>query len=343
MSGKASMTMVSGALFKPALSVVIPCYNEQGSIQPLLDRLLPVCRSTFGESFEIVLVDDGSRDQTWNEIVEHANKVFSVLGIKLARNSGHQLALSAGLQQASGDYIFVLDADLQDPPELLPDMLKLVKDGSDVVYGQRRERAGETWFKRKSANWFYRLLSRLSDIDIPKDTGDFRLMTRRVLDQFNAMPESHRFVRGMVSWIGFRQSALLYDREERFNGQSHYPLKKMLSFAADAITSFSVVPLRLASIMGAIISCASAIAMAGVGISFLLGSTIEGWASLAVLILFIGGAQLLFLGIIGEYVGRIYSESKKRPLYVVDHVYRSQIATNPVAEMQEMIKAAHSA
>lgn len=333
--------MSVGSISNPVLSVVIPCYNEEGSIQPLLSRLIPVCQRSVGESFEIVLIDDGSTDGTWHEIVEQADKLPNLVGVKLARNCGHQLALSAGLHQARGEQIFILDADLQDPPELLPDMLQLVKAGNDVVYGRRRERAGETWFKRKSAGWFYSILSSLSDVDIPKDTGDFRLITRRVLEQLNAMPESHRFVRGMVSWIGFEQAPLLYDRDERFQGETHYPLKKMLSFAADAITSFSVVPLRIASIVGAIISVLSAAAMIAVGISFMMGSTIQGWASLAVLILFIGGVQLLFLGIIGEYVGRIYSESKKRPLYIVDRIYQTASSRNPILQMHDLIKTAH--
>jgi dolichol-phosphate mannosyltransferase len=327
----------------PALSVVIPCYNEAGSIKPLLDRLLPVCRFSFGESFEVILIDDGSKDSTWAEITEYANIHPHIAGVSLARNSGHQRALTAGLTQARGDFIFVLDADLQDPPELLPEMMRIMRDGSDVVYGQRRERAGETWFKKKTASWFYRALSRLSDVDIPKDTGDFRLMTRRVLDQFNSMPESHRFVRGMISWIGFKQTALQYDRDERFNGETHYPLKKMLAFAADAITSFSVVPLRLASIVGALVSAASLFGMLGVIVNYFMGNTIAGWASLAVLTLFIGGTQLLFLGIIGEYVGRIYSESKQRPLFIIDSVYRGEAALDPVASMHEKIRKSQNA
>lgn len=328
----------------PALSVVIPCYNEEGGIAPLLDRLLPACEASFGRSFEVILIDDGSKDRTWSEILSSAQKHPEIIGLKLSRNYGHQKALSAGLKQVRGHYVFVLDADLQDPPELLPQMLHLSKQGSDVVYGQRRERAGETWFKRKSATWFYQILSKLSDVQIPKDTGDFRLMTRRVVDQLNAMPESHRFIRGMVSWVGFKQEALLYDRDERFVGETHYPLKKMLSFAADALTSFSIVPLRVASIFGALISLLSGFGLIGVGVSYLLGQTIAGWASLAVLVLFIGGAQLLVLGIIGEYVGRIYSESKQRPLYIVDTVYRSDQrgSHNPVAEMHDMIRKAQN-
>lgn len=326
----------------PALSVVIPCYNEEGGIGPLLARLLPACEGSFGRSYEVILIDDGSKDQTWPEIRASAERNSNIVGLKLSRNYGHQKSLSAGLKQVRGTYIFVLDADLQDPPELLPQMLHLAKQGSDVVYGQRRERAGETWFKRKSAAWFYQILSKLSDVQIPKDTGDFRLMTRRVVDLLNSMPESHRFIRGMVSWVGFRQEALLYDRDERFVGETHYPLKKMLSFAADALTSFSIVPLRVASIFGALISLLSGFGLIGVGISYLLGQTIAGWASLAVLVLFIGGAQLLVLGIIGEYVGRIYSESKQRPLYIIDSIFRADGAQNPVAEMHDLIRNAQN-
>lgn len=333
----------SEILHKPSLTVVVPCFNEEGSIGPLLNRLVPVCHSSFGDSFEIVLIDDGSHDNTWIEIRDNAEANAHIIGIKLARNSGHQRALSAGLANAQGDYVLVLDADLQDPPELLPDMLNVVRSGSDVVYGQRRERAGETWFKKQTASWFYRLLSRLSDIDIPKDTGDFRLMTRRVVEHFNAMPESHRFVRGMISWVGFKQTALLYDRHERHFGDTHYPIKKMLSFAADAITSFSVVPLRMASFAGAIISMASLLGMIGVVANYLVGNTLEGWASLAVLILFIGGTQLLFLGVIGEYVGRIYSETKRRPLFIIDEVYRGKLAVNPVVTLQETLRKAQNA
>lgn len=336
--------MKTATLITPSLSVVIPCYNEEQGIKPLLARLLPVCENSFGRSFEVILIDDGSRDQTWIEIVSNADSFPNVVGIKLSRNYGHQKALSAGLKQARGDYIFILDADLQDPPELLPSMLRMLQNGSDVVYGQRRERAGETWFKRESASLFYRVLSKLSDIDIPKDTGDFRLMTRRVLDQLNIMPESHRFIRGMVSWIGFKQEAILYDRDERTVGETHYPLKKMLSFAVDAVTSFSIIPLRIASICGALISVLSCIGMAGVAASYLFGQTIAGWASLAVLILFIGGTQLLVLGIIGEYVGRIYSENKRRPLYIIDGIYSTteKSRENPVGQMHTMIREAHN-
>lgn len=335
--------MNTAALITPSLSVVVPCYNEEKGIKELLARLLPVCQNAFGRSFEVILIDDGSKDQTWKEIRSNSDSFPNVIGIKLSRNYGHQKALSAGLQQAQGEYIFILDADLQDPPELLPSMLHMIQNGNDVVYGKRRARAGETWFKRKSASLFYRILSKLSDVEIPKDTGDFRLMTRRVLNQLNAMPESHRFIRGMVSWIGFKQEAILYDRDERSIGETHYPLKKMLSFAVDAVTSFSIVPLRIASICGALISVLSCLGMVGVAVSYLFGETIAGWASLAVLILFIGGTQLLVLGIIGEYIGRIYSENKRRPLYIIDGVYSSteHSKQNPVGQMHAMIREAH--
>ena len=323
----------------PKLSVVVPCYNEEKGIDALIARLLPICNESFGRSFEILLVDDGSADGTWRKICSNADSSPNVVGVKLARNSGHQLALSAGLQQAAGDYIFILDADLQDPPELLPEMLAQIRQGNDVVFGQRRQRAGETWFKRKTASVFYRTLSRLSAIEIPKDTGDFRLMTRRVLDELNAMPECHRFVRGMVSWIGFKQTALLYDRHARFDGESHYPLKKMLSFAVDAITSFSVVPLRLASIFGAVCSAFSIFFMMFVAVNYLMGNTVQGWASLAMIVLFIGGVQLLFLGIVGEYVGRIYGEVKRRPLYALEGVYKGKLAENPVGEIHTRLEA----
>jgi glycosyltransferase involved in cell wall biosynthesis len=334
--------MKNASTHDPALSVVIPCYNEEHGIAPLLARLLPVCQASFGHSFEVILIDDGSKDHTWQEIVSNADLVPNIVGLKLSRNYGHQKALSAGLNQVRGDYIFVLDADLQDPPELLSRMLEMVQQGNDVVYGQRRERAGETWFKRESASWFYRVLSKLSDVEIPKDTGDFRLMTRRVVDQLNAMPESHRFIRGMVSWIGFKQGALHYDRDERLVGETHYPLKKMISFAIDAVTSFSIIPLRIASWFGAFISAVSCLGMIGVAISYLFGNTIAGWSSLAVLILFIGGTQLLVLGIIGEYVGRIYSDNKRRPLYIIDGIYSSaeHNKLNPVGEMHELIRKA---
>jgi dolichol-phosphate mannosyltransferase len=325
---------------RPALSAVVPCYNEEPGVAPLVARLSAACAASFGESYEILLVDDGSRDQTWTEIMAAAARTPQVIGLRLARNSGHQIALSAGLRHARGEYAFILDADLQDPPELLPEMLALMALGNDVVYGQRRARAGETWFKRASARCFYRILSRLSDVEISRDTGDFRLISRRVLDALNAMPENHRFVRGMIAWIGFRQVPLVYDREPRFAGTSHYPLGRMLAFAADAITGFSVVPLRLATLSGALISAVAVLMMLAVVAAWLMGDTVQGWASLAVLTLFSGGVQLLFLGIIGEYVGRIYSASKQRPLYIVDRTCGRAAPVSETASEERMARRA---
>ncbi|MBO9516501.1 MAG: glycosyltransferase family 2 protein [Porphyrobacter sp.] len=310
---------------QPQLSVVVPVFNEEAGLDALLARVTPVCEATFGKSYEILLVDDGSTDRSWAIITAYADILPQVKGIKLSRNYGHQLALTAGLEHARGDYVFILDADLQDPPELLPTMLSKLRQGYDVAYGQRTARAGETKFKKASASLFYRMLGRLVDVEIPRDTGDFRLMSRRVTLQLNAMPERYRFVRGMVGWIGFNQIAVPYDREARFAGETHYPLRKMIRFAIDAITSFSVVPLRCASLLGIAFGVLGMVALGWVGISWLSGGTVTGWTSLAALILIIGSVQLLVLGVFGEYLGRMYMETKRRPLFIVDQV-RAQSA-----------------
>jgi polyisoprenyl-phosphate glycosyltransferase len=323
------------------LSVVIPCFNEAEGITELLRRVSASARASFGDDYEIILVNDGSTDSSWNHICAHVEDDNHVVGVNLARNHGHQLALSAGLDNSRGAHIFILDADLQDPPELLAVMMQQVKAGHDVVFGQRRTRAGETAFKRSTATLFYRLIDKLVDIRIPQDTGDFRLMTRRVLKHLNAMPERYRFVRGMVSWIGYRQTAVLYDRDARFAGETKYPVRKMIAFAIDAITSFSVVPLRLASWVGAVASIAGLLALCWVFIAWMAGNTISGWTSLAVIILIIGSAQLIMLGIIGEYIGRMYMESKRRPLFIIDQIYTKQRKTvNPVQEMRHQIESA---
>ena len=222
------------------LSVVVPCFNEEDNLGELWRRVTDVCKETCGHDYEFVLVDDGSKDKTWEIIQKLTEDDDNVVGVRLSRNHGHQLALSAGLENCSGKRILIIDADLQDPPELLPKMMEMMDTGIDVVYGQRKDRAGETFFKRLTAKMFYRVLDSLVDIKIPLDTGDFRLMSRRVLEGLISMPEQHRFVRGMVSWLGFRQEPLYYDRHERFAGETNYPLSKMAKFAIDAITSFSV-------------------------------------------------------------------------------------------------------
>jgi dolichol-phosphate mannosyltransferase len=326
---------------KRDLSVVVPVYNEEAGLDALLARTLPVCQAEFGANFEIILVDDGSSDRSWAIIAGHADASPNIVGVKLSRNYGHQLALTAGLKLARGDYVFVLDADLQDPPELLPQMLAKAREGYDVVYGQRIARAGETVFKRATANLFYRLLSAMVDVSIPRDTGDFRLMTRRVVAHFNAMPERFRFVRGMVGWLGFKQIAVHYQRDARFAGETHYPLRKMLRFATDAITSFSTIPLRFASLLGMGFGVAGLLALVWVGVSWLSGGTVHGWTSLAALILILGSMQLLMLGIFGEYLGRMYMESKQRPLYLVDEVYKqAEITSGAVVDISDELRRA---
>jgi glycosyltransferase involved in cell wall biosynthesis len=320
------------------LSVVVPCYNEEESIEALLERLIPVCEKEVSGVYEIVLVNDGSVDRTWEMIVAATNKRKSIVGVNLSRNCGHQLALSAGLEICQGEEVFILDADLQDPPELLPEMRQKLAEGYDVAYGTRIHRAGETWFKQFSASVFYRVLDKLSDVSIPRDTGDFRLMTRRVLEQLNGMPERFRFVRGMVSWIGFKQVAVPYNRDERFAGETHYPLRKMMRFALDAVTSFSTVPLRIASHLGFVCSVIALAMFGWVAANFLLGYTVPGWASLASIILLMGGVQLLVLGIFGEYLGRMYMETKQRPLYIIEQVYRQEADQNPVHQYLEDIR-----
>lgn len=263
-----------------------------------------------------------------------------VVAINLSRNHGHQLALSAGLQMCKGERIFIIDADLQDPPELLPLMMARMDDGCDVIYGQRIKREGETVFKKTTAMAFYRLLDRLVDIDIPRDTGDFRLMSRRALDILNSMPEHHRFIRGMVSWIGLRQEALPYDRAARFAGESKYPLSKMIRFAIDAITGFSVRPLRMASYLGFGFGMATLIFLAYVLVNYFTGKAVEGWTSLAVIMLALGSVQLFVAGVLGEYLGRLYIEAKGRPLYIIQEIVSSKSNLHlPVSMVQQRTEA----
>ena len=306
---------------RPLVSVVTPCYNEEEVIGETYRRITKACEP-YHPAYEIVFVNDGSRDSTWSALESICRGDPQVVGVNLSRNHGHQLALTAGLTVAQGERIFILDADLQDPPELLPAMMKMMDDGCDVVYGVRKKRAGETWLKLQTAMLFYRLLRQISDIEIPVDTGDFRLMSRRALDVFLSMPERHRFVRGMVSWIGMRQLPLAYDRQARFAGQTKYPFAKMLRFAFDAITGFSVKPLKVAIYLGAMAGGLSLLALAYVFLSWLTGQVVPGWSSLMVVVLLLGSAQLFVLGIIGEYLGQIFLESKRRPLFIIEQICR---------------------
>ena len=307
-----------------ALSAVVPCYNEEESLSELYQRLSAACRDCFEGDYEIVLVNDGSRDNTWPIIRSLAQKDHHVVGVNLARNHGHQLALTAGLSVCRGACILIIDADLQDPPELLSEMMALIDQGADVVYGQRRSRSGETWFKKSTASWFYRILGLLTDVKIPRDSGDFRLMTRRVLETLQSMPEHHRFIRGMVTWIGYKQVPLLYDRAERFAGVTKYPLAKMTQFALDAITGFSTRPLRIASHAGLVLAFMSILLIGYTLYGWLTSSVIIGWTSMMAVVLILGSANMLFLGVIGEYLGRLYMESKRRPLFIIDEIVSEQ-------------------
>ncbi|HWT16735.1 MAG TPA: glycosyltransferase family 2 protein [Patescibacteria group bacterium] len=307
---------------RPALrlSVVVPAFNEQEVIGETHRRLRAACVAVVGEDFEIVYVNDGSRDRTWAMLNELAAQDANVVAVGLSRNFGHQLALSAGLELCRGERILMIDADLQDPPELLGEMMAKIDAGADIVYGKRTERLGETAFKRGTAAAFYRLLDRLTDVDIPTDTGDFRLVTRPVLEALRQLPESHRFVRGLFAWLGFNQVALPYIRQERFAGETKYPLKRMLRLAIDAITGFSTVPLR-AALWLAIVGFVVALAVGAYALgSWLFFDTVRGWASIVGVIALFASAQLLCLGILGEYIGRMFMQAKGRPLAIVSEV-----------------------
>jgi len=300
----------------PALSIVVPCFNDEEILPQTLLRLHAAAQAT-GLSYEIVLVDDGSAGRTWEIIAGEATRDDRVRGVQLSRNFGHQRALTAGLERARGSEVLVIDDDLQDPPELLGAMLAKRAEGFDVVYGQRRSRAGETWFKLATAKFFYRLLRYLAEVPIPADTGDFRLMSRRAVDAFLLLPESSRFIRGMIAWIGYPQVGVLYDRQPRAAGKSNYSLRKLLHFSADAIASFSIKPLRVASLASAgLIGTAMLITLWAI-VTWPYHREVRGWTSLIVTILFVAGVQTLILGIIGEYIGRLFIEVKRRPLYLV--------------------------
>lgn len=306
------------------LSIVIPCFNEEESLHELRRRLIPVCEAIVGNSFEVVLVDDGSTDSTRSILRAFQNEDTRFVAVGLSRNFGHQLALTAGLSVARGERVLVLDADLQDPPELLEPMMQTMDQGFDVVYGRRRTRKGESNFKRASAAFFYRLLDQMVDVRIPVDSGDFRLLSRRAVDIINSMPEQNRFIRGMISWIGFRQNAFEYDRDERFAGVTKYPLKRMIRFAIDAITGFSVLPLKLATWTGFACAVLAAITLIYVLISWATGEIVQGWTSLMVIVLTLGAAQLMMIGILGEYIGRLYMQSKARPLFIIEELIRNE-------------------
>jgi dolichol-phosphate mannosyltransferase len=315
------------------LSIIVPCFNEEAVIRETNRRLL-VTAGQSAMDFEILYVDDGSVDGTADILRELHASDARVKVVRLSRNFGHQFAITAGLEHASGDAVVLIDADLQDPPEVILEMLARWNEGRwDVVYGTRIDREGESLFKLGTAKLFYRVINSLSDVAIPLDTGDFRLMDRKVVDALLSMPERDRFLRGMVSWLGFRQLALPYHRVARFAGTTKYPMKRMLRFAMDGILSFSVVPLRLATMIGLAASLLALLgSCAALGLRLWTHHWVVGWTSLLLAGLFMGGVQLVCLGVVGEYVGRTYWESKKRPLYLVQERLGVSAAANPGAE-----------
>lgn len=303
---------------KQKISMIVPIFNESKVIGEFYRRASAALKSLEEMDCEIVFVDDGSHDDSYHQLADLAAADPRVRVLKFSRNFGHQIAITAGLDNARGDCIVIIDADLQDPPEVVVEMVAKWREGYDVVYGKREEREGETFLKLLTAKLFYRLLSKMVRIEIPNDVGDFRLMSRRAAEQLMRLREKDRFVRGLVSWIGFKQTGVTYNRDKRFAGYTKYPLSKMMKFALDGITSFSTVPLKLATWFGYAASALAFLYLASVFIQKAIGITVEGWATIMVGVLFMGGVQLICLGIIGEYIGRIFNEIKPRPMYIVE-------------------------
>lgn len=301
---------------QPMYSIVAPVFNEAETLPHFYKRIVEVMEG-LSDPFELILINDGSRDDSYRIMQELHSQDPRVRAIDFSRNFGHQIAISAGLDYARGQAVIILDSDLQDPPETIPTLIARWKDGAEVVYAQRSKRKGETQFKLLTAAAFYRLITRITSVNIPRNTGDFRLLDRRVVDALVKMREQHRFMRGLSAWVGFRQEAVLYERQERFAGETKYPLRKMIKFSVDAITSFSHVPLKLATTFGFVLAGISLVGIVVAIILRLFTGAIIGQASTLILVLFLGGIQLIFLGIIGEYLGRIYDEVRARPLYIV--------------------------
>jgi len=314
------------------LSIVIPVYNEEDNIVELtgrIDNLYSSMTSIFHferNEIEVIFVNDGSTDNTFNTLKVYCevNKNYKLLN--LSRNHGHQLAITAGIDNAKGEAVVIIDGDLQDPPEFIVDLYRKCSEGYDVVYAVRKKREGEGWFKLLTAKAFYRMINKLTGVAIPVDTGDFRIMRRRVVDVLSGMRERHRFIRGMISWIGFRQTGLEYIRNERFAGQTKYPFIKMLKFAIDGVTSFSAVPLKIVTWLGffsAFLGFVYSIYV--IYLKTMTSETIQGWSSIIIAVLFTGGAQLIGIGVMGEYLGRISEEAKQRPLYIIEGIYEKRV------------------
>ena len=302
---------------KPTYTIIAPIYNEIENIQVLYQRVSEVMEGT-GERWEFVMVDDGSTDGSTQAILDLKTKDDKIVPVIFARNFGHQIAVTAGLDHSQGEAVVIIDADLQDPPEVILDLIAKWKEGYEVVYAQRSKREGETWFKLFTAAAFYRTIQRITDVNLPMDTGDFRLLDRKVVDVMGDMREKHRFLRGMSVWVGFRQIGVEYERAERFAGETKYPLKKMFRLASDAITGFSYFPLQLATYLGFTAAGLGLLVLLVVIIARLAGSQfLAGQAVIVIVVLFLGGVQLISLGMVGEYVGRLYDEAKDRPLYIL--------------------------
>jgi polyisoprenyl-phosphate glycosyltransferase len=300
------------------LSVVIPILNEEGNIPTLLDRLIVILNS-MQIYYELIFVDDGSTDSSLHLIKDLARQYSFINFISLSRNFGHQIALSAGLDKSYGNAVLIIDADLQDSPELIPQLYLKMKEGYDVVYAIRKERKGESILKKATAKIYYRFLNRLSNVQIPLDTGDFRIMTQRVVKVIRSMPEKNKFLRGQIAWVGFKQSYIEYHREERNNGNTKFTFRKMLRLAIDGITSFSDTPLKMASALGFMVSGFAFIIMIyALYARFILNNYVQGWTSIILCVLFLGGVQLICVGVIGEYIARILSNVRGRPLYIID-------------------------
>jgi len=305
-------------------SIVIPVYNEEEVIEHTYERLKTVMQSSDG-NYELLFINDGSKDKSVDILLQLSEQDKTIKIVDFSRNFGHQIAITAGMDYASGNAIVIIDADLQDPPELILEMIQKWKEGYDVVYAKRTARKGETFFKKQTASAFYKTLRAMTEIDIPIDTGDFRLIDRKVCDQMNNIHEKNRFVRGLVSWVGFKQTAVEYERDERFAGETKYPLKRMLKLSLDGITSFSYKPLKLANYLGASLSLIGFVYMLIVLYQKLFTTTtVTGWSSIIVIQLFFSGITLMMLGVIGEYIGRIYDEAKNRPLYIVKDIYQHE-------------------
>lgn len=303
------------------ISIVLPCYNEESNIDEIYSRLTAVMR-TLREEYELIFIDDGSTDRTLAKLIDLSHVDKSVKVKELSRNFGHQAALCAGLDHSSGDAVIMMDADLQHPPELIPVLLERWQAGYDIVYTIRKDPAGIPLFKRITAKVFYKIMNALAKVRIPENSADFRLLDKRVVETFRSIEEKTKFFRGLINWVGFRQSPVEYDAQPRFAGKTKYTLSKMVKFAFDGITSFSTFPLHVATILGSLVSCFSFLYGAyAIYIRIFTGEAVPGWTSILVAVLFLGGAQLLCLGIIGEYLNRVYTETKARPIYIIRKSY----------------------